>query len=111
LVAFNRHEARTAALFERMFPADENGAGATEIGMVAYLDGALSGAYADKVEPYRLGLAALDRAAKQLCGKSFADCEVERQDELMGKLERGKLADLELPPIGYGRRRGRPSQR
>ena len=99
LVTFNRHEARTAAaLFERMFPADENGPGATEIGVVAYLDGALAGAYADKVEPYRLGLAALDRAAKQLCGKSFADCEVERQDELMGKLECGELPNLRTPP-------------
>jgi hypothetical protein len=52
LVTFNRREACTAAaLFERMFPADENGAGATEIGVVAYLDGSLAGAYADKVEP------------------------------------------------------------
>jgi gluconate 2-dehydrogenase alpha chain len=99
LVTFNRHEARTAAaLFERMFPADENGPGATEIGAVAYLDSALAGAYADKVEPYRLGLAALARAAKQLCGKSFADCEVEQQDELVGKLERGELADFLTPP-------------
>ena len=98
LVTFNRHEARTAAaLFERMFPADENGAGAIEMGVVAYLDGALAGAYADKVEPYRLGLAALDRAAKQLCGKSFADCEVEQQDELVGKLERGELPDFRTP--------------
>ncbi len=99
LVTFNRHEARTAAaLFERMFPADENGAGATEIGVVAYLDGALAGAYVDKVEPYRLGLAALDRAAKQLCGRSFAECEAEQQDELVGRLERGELPDFRTPP-------------
>jgi gluconate 2-dehydrogenase alpha chain len=99
LVTFNRHEARTAAaLFERMFPADENGAGAPEIGVVAYLDGALAGAYVDKVEPYRLGLAALDRAAKQLCGRSFAECEAEQQDELVGKLERGELPDFRTPP-------------
>jgi hypothetical protein len=44
----------------------KNGAGATEIGVVAYLDGSLAGAYADKVEPYRLGLAALDRVANVL---------------------------------------------
>ena len=67
LVTFNRREACTAAaLFERMFPADENGAGAAEIGVAAYLNGSLAGAYADKVEPYRLGLAALDRAANVL---------------------------------------------
>jgi gluconate 2-dehydrogenase alpha chain len=99
LVAFSRHEGRTAAaLFERMFPTDENGAGATEIGVVAYLDGALAGAYADKVEPYRLGLAALDRAAKQLCDAPFADCEAEQQDDLVGKLERGELPDFLTPP-------------
>ena len=35
LVSLNPHEARTAAaLFERMFPADESGPGATEIGVV-----------------------------------------------------------------------------
>jgi gluconate 2-dehydrogenase alpha chain len=99
LVTFNRHEARTvAALFERMFPTDGNEGGATEIGAVGYLDSALAGAYADKVELYRLGLAALDRAAKQLCGNSFADCEVEQQDELVGKQERGELPDFLTPP-------------
>ena len=99
LVTFNRHEACTAAaLFERMFPADENGPGATEIGVVTYLDGALAGAYADKAEPYRLGLAALDRAAKQLCGISFADCRSSDRTSLMGKLEHGELPDLPVPP-------------
>ena len=99
LVTLNQHEARTAAaLFDRMFPADENGPGATEVGVVAYLDSALAGAYADKVEPYRLGLAVLDRAAKQLCGNYFADCGVTHQDELVGKLERGELPDFLVPP-------------
>ena len=62
LVTLNPHEARTAeALFDRMFPADENGPGASGVGVVSYLDGALAGAYADKVETYRVGLVALDR--------------------------------------------------
>ena len=31
--------------FERLFPADENGPGASSIGVLAYLDRALSGPY------------------------------------------------------------------
>jgi len=56
LIILSPHEGRTAAaLFERLFPADENGPGAREIGVVAYLDRALAGMYRDKVEAYRLG--------------------------------------------------------
>src|SRR5215213_8218198 len=81
LVTLNPHEARTAeALFDRMFPADENGPGASEVGVVSYLDGALAG------------------AAKSLCGAPFADCGTEQQDELIGKLERGELLDFRTPP-------------
>src|SRR5215203_6718459 len=79
-ITFNPHEARTAAaVFERLFPADGNGPGAGEIGVLAYVDRALAGAYADKVETYRLGLAALDRAARQLHGDPFVACRAEQQ--------------------------------
>ncbi|HZA43955.1 MAG TPA: gluconate 2-dehydrogenase subunit 3 family protein, partial [Rubrobacter sp.] len=64
LISLNPHEGRTAvALLERFFPADENGPGATEIGVLAYVDRALSGAYREVAESYRLGVGALDRAA------------------------------------------------
>ena len=49
LISLNADEARTAAaVFERLFPADENGPGASEIGVLAYVDRALDGAYQDK---------------------------------------------------------------
>jgi hypothetical protein len=48
LLSLNPHEARTAeAIFERIFPADENAPRAKEIGVVTYVDRALSGAYRD----------------------------------------------------------------
>ena len=76
LMSLNPREARTAAaVFERLFPADEHGPGAIEIGVLAYVDRALAGAYRDKAEAYRLGLAALDRAARLRCGACFSDCE------------------------------------
>jgi gluconate 2-dehydrogenase alpha chain len=99
LTTLNPHEARTAAaIFERIFPADENGPGAREVGVVAYLDRALAGAYRDKAESYRLGLKALDRAAVERFDAPFVDCEPEGQDALISELERGALADFRVPP-------------
>jgi hypothetical protein len=43
LLNFNPEEARVATgIFARMFPADQHGPGATEIGVVEYLDNALA---------------------------------------------------------------------
>src|SRR5437588_4507416 len=81
LLALNPHEAQiAAAVFERFFPADENGPGAIEIGIVPYLDRALAGAYQDKAELYRLGLAALERVTQERYEMSFVDCASEQQD-------------------------------
>lgn len=101
LMVLNPHEGRTAAaLFERFFPADENGPGATEIGVLAYVDRALSGAYRDRAEIYRLGLAALDRAARDRYGALFADCDLDQRDALVADLEREALPDFRVPPQG-----------
>ena len=47
-----------------MFPADEYGPGAREIGVVTYLDRALAGAYREHLPAYRNGLALLDSASQ-----------------------------------------------
>jgi gluconate 2-dehydrogenase alpha chain len=99
LLALNPHEARTAAaLFERLFPADEHGPGATEIGVLTYVDRALAGPYKDKTETYRLGLAALDRAALNRYSSPLADCDLEQQNALIVALEEGTLPDFKVPP-------------
>src|SRR5919112_778663 len=99
LLILTPYEARTAsAVFERLFPADENGPGATEIGVLTYLDRALAGAYRDRAEAYRLGLAALDVSTRRRCGVCFADCSTEKQDALLADLERGVLPDFRIPP-------------
>jgi gluconate 2-dehydrogenase alpha chain len=101
LLVLTPYEARTAvALFERLFPSDENGPGAIGIGVLAYLDRALAGAYRDKAEAYRLGLAALDLAASRRNGVPFSDCSAEKQDALLAELERGVLPDFRIPPQG-----------
>ena len=96
--SLSRYEARTAAaVFERLFPADEHGPGAGEIGVLAYVDRALAGAYRDQAETYRLGLAGIDRAARERTGRGFADCDPATQDALLAELERGELPGLHVP--------------
>ncbi len=98
LLSLNPHEARiAAAIFERIFPADENGPGAEEIGVVAYVDRALSGAYRALAESYRIGLKALDRAANGRYGRPFADCEPGDQDAMISDLENGALPGFRFP--------------
>lgn len=77
------------AFFERLFPADENGPGASSIGVLAYLDRALSGAYARHLETYRLGAFALDAESQSRFGKPFAGAEPAQQQELIAALEQG----------------------
>ena len=80
------------ALFEQMFPSDENGLGASSIGVIAYLDRALSGPYAHHVETYRLGIYGLDAESQARFGKPFAGAEPAQQREIIAALEKGSLA-------------------
>ena len=64
LLVFTPTEARTAAaLFERLFPADERGPGARDIGVVDYVDRALDGFDKPHATAYKILLATLDDRA------------------------------------------------
>jgi len=63
-----------------------------------YVDRALAGAYRDHAETYRIGLAALDRAACRAHGAPFADCRPEQQDAMLAALEAEALPDFHAPP-------------
>ena len=96
--SLNPYQARTlTAIFERMFPADSNGPGATDIGVVDYLDRSLAGVYRQWQEVYRLGLKALDAAAQAESGHPFAELASAQQDQLLGELERGTLTNFQAP--------------
>lgn len=97
-LALTDREARTAeALFAALFPEDELGPGAVEIGAVTYLDRALAGADAVHLPLYRLGFAALDRAATERWGSPFATIAAEDRAALLTELEHGLVADWTVP--------------
>ena len=82
--------------------ADATGAGATEIGVLSYIDQALAGAYSGLVETYQLGLAALDRLAQARYGAPFASCTPEQQDVLLADMERDTLPEMRTPsPVAF----------
>lgn len=96
-LALSAEQARTAtAIFERMFPADDT-PGATEIGVVQYLDRALAGAYRDDAALYRRGLAQLDVASEAAHGARFEATPPAAQDGLLRALELGELPDWAAP--------------
>jgi len=65
--------------------------GATEIGVLHYVDLSLAGAYAHLVEIYRLGLSSLDRAARVDLGVGFAEATPKQQRAFLTGMERGHL--------------------
>lgn len=81
-----------AALFERLFPADERGPGSREIGVMEYVDRALAGYDAGLVPVYKAFLSALDSASRSRQGSRFAELTAAQQDELVEALAGGRLA-------------------
>ncbi len=95
LMALTRTEAATVgAVFERIFPADERGPGAVEIGAVTYLDRTLGGWHSSLLPSYRLGLAGLNAVARTQFRSDFADLGSIDQDHLLTELEHGRLTGM-----------------
>ncbi|WP_219415580.1 GMC family oxidoreductase [Pseudonocardia nigra] len=98
LISLSPYEARiAAAIFERMFPPGPDFPGAVDIGVITYLDRALAGHDRHLRDIYHLGLAALDRAARDRCGTGFADCAPDEQDGLIADLEAARLPAFHAP--------------
>ena len=95
---FNDHDAATVAAFaERLMPGAPGKPGATEAGVLNYIDLALAGAYADQEDFYRRGLAALDAHCRATYGEPFVKLDDQRQDEVITALEQGKAAAFAWP--------------
>jgi gluconate 2-dehydrogenase gamma chain len=95
---FNDEDAATIAAFaERLWPAAPGKPGATEIGVLNYIDLALAGAYADMQDFYRRGLTQLDAYCRSTHQKPFAQLDGAQQDDVIRALEQGKATGFAWP--------------
>ena len=84
LTFFNDFEARTVeAVAERIVPGDEHGAGATEAGVVYYIDRAVAGFSSSLQKVYRLGLRELQRHCAAQRGRAFVELSPAEQDDVV----------------------------
>jgi gluconate 2-dehydrogenase subunit 3-like protein len=94
----NDDDTRTIAAFaERLMPGAPGKPGAADANVVNYIDLALSGAYADRQEFYRRGIAQLDAYCAKTFGKAFRFLPAAQQDETIAALEQGKVPGFDWP--------------
>jgi len=95
---FNDDDSRTITAFtERLMPGAPGKPGATDAGVLNYIDLALSGAYEDQQDFYRRGVAQLDAHCTKTYGKPFRSLTAAQQDETITALEQGKAPAFAWP--------------
>ena len=95
---FNYEQAGTIAAFtERLMPGAAGKPGASDAGVLNYIDLALSGAYADLQDFYRSGLAQLDAYCRKTYNAPFVQLDAGRQDAVIATIEQGKAAEFSWP--------------
>ena len=95
---FNDADAATVRAFtERLWPAAPGKPGATEAGVLNYIDLALAGAYADQQDFYRRGLTQLDAYCRAAHGKPFVQLDAAAQDDVIRAVETGKATGFAWP--------------
>lgn len=80
-----------AAISEQIIPLDENGPGASQAGVIYYIDKQLDEVFTWDRDDYRSGLAAIQHSAKQLYDKKFEELEFDIQTDFLRKMESGEL--------------------
>ena len=84
---FTAAEARTVdAIAEQVIPADTD-SGASEAGVVNFIDLQLTRRYRKHRDAYRRGIASVDAAGSKRFGKPFAELTPEQQTEVLTEIE------------------------
>jgi gluconate 2-dehydrogenase gamma chain len=87
LTYFTDFQAKTVeSIAERIIPANGNDAGATEAGVVYYIDRSVTGFSVNLQRIYRLGLRELGRYCSHLFQAQFHELDSEQQDEIIRDL-------------------------
>jgi len=80
-----------AAICERIIPADQD-PGATEAGVVNFIDLQLMGPYKRYRATYRQGIIGVEQTSLHMFGHRFTELSPERQDQVLRELEQGRAA-------------------
>ena len=84
LTYFNDFQARTVeGIAERLIPADSANGGATQAGVVYYIDRAISGFSTGLQRVYRLGLRELERFCEREHSTQFVNLTSDQQDQVI----------------------------
>jgi gluconate 2-dehydrogenase gamma chain len=89
--------ATITAFTERIMPGAPGRPGATDAGVLNYIDLALAGAYADQQDFYRRGLASLDTYCRTIHNRPFTQLAAAQQDEVIKALEDGMATGFTWP--------------
>lgn len=101
---FTLEEAKCViALCEQIIPADELGGGATEAGVIHYIDRQLVAVFDYDQVIYQQGLSALQQTCLDLYGKRFEALDSGIQHQTLVKLEADELADNHWEGSGQSR--------
>lgn len=101
LTYFNDFQARTVeAIAERIIPGDGADAGATQAGVVYYIDRAISGFSPGLQRVYRLGLRELGSFCDREHSAQFVDLTVEQQDNIIRRFLGKESGGGEAHPAG-----------
>lgn len=108
LQAFNQEQLRTLeAIADRIWPPDDQDAGAAELGAAYYIDRALAGAYRLYDDVYRRALNQIDEMSMTEYGALFHELGSGQQDAILTTLENldeseDLVAQLEGPEFELG---------
>ncbi len=91
---FTKDEAAcVAALCEQIIPGDEKYGGATDAGVIFYVDRQLIGYFSKDAQVYRDSIVKLQAYCNSEFGKQFQDLSSEKQIEVMKIMEKNKIDD------------------
>ncbi len=90
------------AIAERIIPDDGDGAGATEAGVVYYIDRALSGFSTDLQQVYRTGLTLLEQHCQDHFSAAFPSLSIDQQDGVVRQFLGAEVVDREAAPRSGG---------
>jgi gluconate 2-dehydrogenase gamma chain len=92
------------ALCEQIIPADDEFGGATDAGVIYYIDRQLTGVFRDHAPTYRESLKKVQIHCIHEQGKPFQDLAFDEQFEIMQRMETNKIeADSWENPPGFFR--------